>query len=571
MDKYLIKTLAVFLVAILASNSSFAQNGLANAVSNENDPKMNWWHMAKFGMFIHWGIYSVPAGKYNDDISQGEWIMNRCRIPLNEYKNYARKFNPTKFNAEEWVLLAKAAGQKYIVITAKHHDGFAMFKSAASAYNVYDATPFKRDPLKELADACRKYGIKLGFYYSQAQDWSHKGGAAKGGHWDKVAQDGSMDKYIDSIAVPQVKELLTNYGDIAELWWDTPNDMDAAKAKKLAELIKLQPGIITNNRLGGNIGGDLETPEQFIPSTGFPGKNWEVCMTMNEHWGYNAYDENWKSSKDILYKLIDITSKGGNFLLNVGPTSEGIIPQVCVNTLKDVGTWLQINGDAIYGTTASPFNYLSWGRATRKGQKVYLHVFNWPKSGLLKIPFTNKVVKAYLMEDSTELLNASIANGKVVLRLPKYAPDKIASVIVVEFKGEPMVEPKLTDGVLAVASSEAGQQMGIRNIFDGNPKSTWSAAIGTKKATIVIDLKQAKSLGCFSIVEPWYPWDHRTQKIILEYKLGEKWKTLFEGDTNGTGQTESFKPVDARYLRLSIVNDIDAPKLSELILYPTAD
>ncbi len=274
-------TIATSLLSVANFNLRAADSSGANDNSSSSpetkgqlDTRMKWWREARFGMFIHWGVYSVPAGTWEGKQIPGigEWIMNRAKIPVAEYAKFTEQFNPVKFNADQWVSIAKAAGQKYIVITAKHHDGFAMFHSKATPYNIYDATPFKRDPLAELAEACRKQGIKLGFYYSQAQDWHHPGGAAaKGGHWDK-AQDGSMDDYIDKIAVPQVRELLTNYGDVAVLWWDTPVNMNRERAAKLHELLKLQPQIITNNRLyrgDPEFRGDTETPEQKIPATGF--------------------------------------------------------------------------------------------------------------------------------------------------------------------------------------------------------------------------------------------------------------------------------------------------------------
>src|SRR4051812_7191630 len=224
----------------------------------QHDTRMKWWREARFGMFIHWGIYSVPAGVHKGKEMGpriGEWIMHEMKIPVGEYAEYARQFNPVKFDADAWVRLAKEAGMKYIVVTSKHHDGFAMFDSDASGYNVVDATPFKRDVLKELSAACQRHGIKLGFYYSQAQDWHHAGGAARGGHWDS-AQDGDMTEYLKKIAVPQVKEILTKYGPISILWWDTPEGMTRERADLLAPLVKLQPGLITNNRLGGGYMGD---------------------------------------------------------------------------------------------------------------------------------------------------------------------------------------------------------------------------------------------------------------------------------------------------------------------------
>lgn len=559
------KTTIIIMTILSFSMSIMAQNVETNSGSKQNDPKMQWWREAKFGMFIHWGLYAVPSGKWGEKTTYGEWLMHSAKISRAEYSSLAKQFNPTKFNAEEWVKIAKAAGQKYMVITSKHHDGFAMFKSS-DPYNIVDATPFNRDILKELADACRKNDMKLGFYYSQAQDWYHPGGALSGNkEWDETHK-GDMNKYVDSIVVPQVKEIMENYGDVAVVWWDTPIGITPEMAQKISAVIKKYPNLITNNRLGGGVGGDLETPEQFIPATGFPGRNWEVCMTMNGHWGYNAYDDQWKSTTDLLQKLIDIASKGGNFLLNVGPNQYGVIPEVCQQNLKEMGDWLKINGDAIYGTQASPFPYLSWGRATRKGQTIYLHVFDWPKDDKLIVPIGNTIKKAYLLADVTTSLNVKAGKVNSMIQLPHYAPDQMASVVAIQIEGEPVVQsiPSASKKVVASSSDDAAK---LGTLTDGDPKAGWKAAKGEKTATLEIDLGAPTAIQSLSLVEPWHPWSGVTQKHELQYLQGTEWKTVFKGQTEGTGLTKLFTPLMAQKFRLILENVKFEPALNELILF----
>ena len=451
-------------LGVVALGVARAQDSAAQPqeTKEQRDARMAWWREAKFGMFIHWGVYSVPAGTYDGKqiAGIGEWIMNHGKIPVARYAEYTKEFNPTKFNAEDWVKIAKGAGMKYMVITSKHHDGFAMFHSKVCSYNIYDATPFKRDPLAELAAACRKEGIKLGFYYSQAQDWHQPGGAASGGHWDK-AQEGSMDKYIDTIAVPQVREILSNYGEFpAVLWWDTPHDMTPERSEKLYKVVKdLKPNIIMNNRLGGHFDGDTETPEQYIPAGGFKDRDFETCMTMNDTWGFKSYDDHWKSTETLINNLCDIASKGGNYLLNVGPTSEGMIPQPSVERLAQVGEWMKVNGEAIYGSHASAFGYelgkpepqpkatkgkkkghpktvgaLDW-RCTTKPGKLYFCLLKWPGEKFSVKEMKDKASKAYLLADPERKPLAVAQEGDVLtVTLPVAAPGQLANVLCVELE-----------------------------------------------------------------------------------------------------------------------------------------
>jgi len=557
------RKLVVVVCILIGINSILSAQ---NKVAVQN--KMQWWKEAKFGMFIHWGLYAVPSGKWGDKTNYGEWIMLSAKIPRAEYAKLADKFNPTLFNAEEWVKLAKDAGQKYIVLTAKHHDGFALFKSS-DPYNVVDATPFKRDVVKEYANACRKYGIKMGLYYSQAQDWYHPGGAVwNNKEWDST-HIADMNKYIDEVAVPQVKEILANYSDVAVLWWDTPVGMTKAMGKKLDDVVKQYPNLITNNRLGGGFGGDLETPEQFIPATGFPGRNWEVCMTLNGNWGYNAYDDRWKGTKEVVQMLVDIVSKGGNFLLNVGPNAYGVIPEVCQNTLRETGDWLKLNAEAVYGTEASPFPYLYWGRATRKGQKLYLHVFDWPKDGKLIVPMDNRIKSAVLLANSTTKLKIYKIKGQIIIQLPAYAPDKNASVVAVDFEGEPNVLQAPTIGKSVIASSCDSVSKAVF-ITDNDLATKWQAVPTSKTATLEMDLEQLYSISALGVIEKGSAnavlW-HRKQLFELQYFDGSAWKTAVKGSSNGAGIVQSFPKVKAQKFKLLLETEKGVPALAEWVLY----
>ena len=550
------KNLFALVILLLVSMAVPAQNTAADKV--KNDAKMAWWRDAKFGMFIHWGIYSVPAGIWGERTNNAEWLMHTAKIPRCQYAAFAGMFNPVKYNAEEWVKLAKAAGQKYIVLTSKHHDGFAMYHSKVDGYNVYDATPFKRDVVKELADACHKYGMKLGLYYSQAQDWYHPGGAVSGNReWD-TTHIASMDKYIDEIAIPQIKEILSNYGKVDVLWFDTPVNMTKERADRIDAILKKYPNLIINNRLGGGYDGDLETPENYIPATGFPGKNWEVCMTMNSHWGNNAYDESWKSTEELLLKLVEIVSKGGNFLLNVSPNKYGEIPGVSQTELREMGEWLKLNGESIYGTKGSPFPYLDFGRATRKGNMLYLHITKWDKT--IAVPCLLKVKKAYLLADRNTPVKHYTKDGQTFFALPAYAPDRVVSVLAVECSEAVPTQTIPSQGVKMTAGDSI-----LTKINDGNIHT--ECAPQCRKAVIDFSLDKPQVVQCLSSVEPFPQWKKKSQSYVLEGLVNGKWVELTRGASDGTGISLPFKPVIAKSFRLTISNENENLRVDEVMLY----
>ena len=429
----------------------------AAGTKEARDARMAWWREARFGLFIHWGLYAEPAGTWQGKRypKNGEWLLHDARIPVADYLPLAATFNPTKFDADAWVRAAKDAGMKYIVITAKHHDGFAMFDSKANAFNIVDATPFKRDPLKELATACQKEGIRLGFYYSQVQDWTAPGGAAvEGGHWDP-AQDGDFAQYLHTKALPQIKELLTNYQPCpAVLWFDTPTSaMTPALAQEVMQVVHEHPELIINNRLGGGVQGDTETPEQHIPPTGYKDRDWETCMTINDTWGYKSFDNHFKSTGTLLRNLIDIASKGGNYLLNVGPEATGEIPAPELERLAQIGQWLRVNGEAIYGTGPTAFGAeageysptekdkngkpvfkTAWEwRCTTKPGKLFIHLFKWPAEPFRLDGVKVQISKAYLLADpERKPLGVKQDNESWTVARPAQAADANASVLVLE-------------------------------------------------------------------------------------------------------------------------------------------
>jgi len=447
----------------------------------EHDQRMAWFRDARFGLFIHWGVYSVPAGAWNGKINYGEWFMEETKMPVSQYEKFAGQFNPVKFDAKEWVRLAKDAGMKYIVITSKHHDGFGMFRSDQTDWCI-KTTPFQRDPLKELADACRAAGIKLCFYHS-IMDWHHPDWGTRRAWNDKAAGTPDMDRYT-AFMKAQLKELCTRYGPLGIMWfdgeWEAPWTHE--RGLDLYNYVRgLQPNIIINNRVGkGRSGmagmdkgaervGDYGTPEQEIPPTGYgPGVDWESCMTMNNHWGYNKNDQNWKSSTTLIRNLVDCTSKGGNYLLNIGPTSEGVFPGACIERLEDINRWMKANSEAIYGTQASPFKKLVWGRCTQKKlaagssvtgfqqhaawpfddprgksgasvTRLYFFVYDWPANGQLVIPgLANQPVRAFLLAGRKPLAFTD-ANNRITINVPAAAPDKAASVVALDIQGAPQI------------------------------------------------------------------------------------------------------------------------------------
>ncbi len=462
---------------VLAPSVFGETTGVPEETRAQRDQRMRWWREARFGLFVHWGLYSGLAGTWDGKPvgTQGgmEWIQQRVKADTETYARAAiPKFQPKPGFAREWARLARQAGCRYLVFTSKHHEGFALHDSRVSDFDA--GSVLHRDLVREIVNACRAEGLKVGFYHSVI-DWHHDqyeyarsqqlSHPLKGQPYPNGARDHS--RYVDFLHA-QVNELVSNYGRVDILWWDySAQDFQGDAAWRAFALMRMvrakQPKIIMNNRLFrnpeagwsgmGTAGflprldpkyGDFITPEQHIPATGMPGVDWETCMTMNTTWGFNEHDHAWKSDATLLRNLIDIASKGGNYLLNIGPRADGSVPPESVKALDAIGAWMKKNGEAIYATQASPFEKLDWGRCTQKPRsrqttRLYLHVFERPAGGQLHLPgLVNQPRKAFLLDGRTKLAVIRAADG-VNIQLPAALPDPIASVVVLDIQGSPMI------------------------------------------------------------------------------------------------------------------------------------
>jgi alpha-L-fucosidase len=413
----------------------------------ENAERGELFDEGNYAMFIHWGLYSQLANQYEGKTYYGigEWIMNPrvAGIPVEEYKQLAGTFNPTDFDAKAIVQLAKDAGMKYIVITAKHHEGFAMYHSKVCDFNIVDSTPWKIDPMKELAVACREAGLGLGFYYSHNQDWTFPGGN-NGPTTDENGNPATFDDYFYKKCLPQVEELCTEYGPIELVWFDTPGGMEKKYVQQLVDVVrKNQPKALISGRAGHDLGdyqtlGDMEVPHRNVKGM------WESVDTTNDSWAYAWYDQNWKTPKKILHRLIACVGRGGTYMLNIGPDGKGAVPERAVRSLREAGEWIHRYPQVIYGVDASPWGHaMPWGDVTVKGNRLYLSVFDWPESGKLYLPGLKTGIQSVRLLNGreSEAIAHEVSNGWNIFDLPPCAPDQLVSVIEIDLAGAPEVDP----------------------------------------------------------------------------------------------------------------------------------
>lgn len=462
----MIRLKILIMISFVVINGLFGASPVCAQSQTGSPADMEWFREARFGMFIHWGLYSQLAGEWkNETVSGGaEWIQKYLSIPTSEYSELTKTWDPTAYNAREWVIRMKAAGIRYICITSKHHDGFCLWPTKTNDDWNITVTPGGKDLLKPLAEACREEGVVFCLYHS-VLDWRHADWPARLAFNDYATGTPDKERFKQEYLYPQLKELFTNYGNIGMLWLDGTWDGEwtSEDGKELEEYIRtLQPSVVLNNRSGYKppqpkfdfhienaysyiFAGDYISPEGEVPPTGLPGIDWETCQTMQlpNNWGYNR-TVGFRPFNDLLRQLVDVTSKGGNILLNVGPDADGaLLPQAgaCIDKFAE---WMKDNSESIHGTTASPFKQLAFkGRCTRKKERLFMHLFEWPENSQMLVPMKNKVKRAYLLADAKKTpLTVTLSENGATVTLPENAPDPIVSVVVVEIDGKVDVVPQ---------------------------------------------------------------------------------------------------------------------------------
>jgi alpha-L-fucosidase len=510
-------------------------------VDEAHEQRIKWWREAKVGLFIHWGLYSLPGGVWKGDpvnAAYAEHLQLRAQIPIHEYERIAHQFDAHQFDASVWVRAAKDAGLKYMIFTAKHHEGFAMYDSQVSDYTIVKSSPFGRDPVAELADACKRENMVLCLYYSHAMDWHHPD--SQGNTLDFPANIGAYDplhawvedenksiryeRYLQEKAFPQVKELLTQYGPIGILWFDCGHKITDEQGKQFVDLVhETQPSCLVNRRVRREGFGDYENTGDNQRHISAQQRDWESIATLNHSWGYNQTDHAWRSPEEVLHDMIHVVSMGGNYVINVGPTGDGNFDAKSLELLGVIGNWLELNGESIYGSQGSPIGRTPWGRCTRKGYTIYLHVWDWPAHGELLLPaIHNSIQDCYLLADTAQTtLSHRLLNdfGDHLIELPAEALDSMCTVVAVEFDGELDVNPRqvlFAGGVTNVFGVFDGELHGEALRYDTGKKGrdnvkNWSSMqdymlwkfrvmdAGAYKVTAVYGADEASAGGSFEI------------------------------------------------------------------------
>ena len=534
------------------------------ASAPQNAARLEWWREARFGMFIHWGPVSLKGTEIG-------WSRG-AQIPIEEYDNLYKHFNPVKFDADRWAAVAKAAGMKYVVLTTKHHDGFCLWDTKQTDHNIM-RSPFGRDVVKELSAACRKQGLAFGTYYSVC-DWHHPdfpmgspGGSTRKPH-------PNLDRYNQYLK-NQVAELITSYGPLSTLWFDVPQEFDAHRGQDLIAFVRgLQPDILINDRTGA--GGDYQTPEQRVGAFNMI-QPWETCMTICQQWAWRPGDR-MKSLKECLGILVRTAGGDGNLLLNVGPQPTGEIEPRQVQRLGEIGAWLEKYGQSIYGTRGGPLKPAKHVVSTRTGKTIYLHILSWPAETLRLPAIPAKIVGSSVLTGGTAAVKQT--DGAVEISMPATDRREIDTIVVLELDTPAMSITPLTVGS-AGRSLTTGKSAKASNVFQHNPDygpdkavdddadTRWATDFGTRQAWLEVDLGQSATFASVCIDE-CVDFGQRVRAFELQYRSGDAWKTFYKGSTIGPEFTAKFDPIRARHVRLNILDASEGPTIYEFQLFAPA-
>ncbi|MBI5850534.1 MAG: alpha-L-fucosidase [Planctomycetes bacterium] len=561
------------LLALVATLAVVTGGVLAQSSPRAADNRMAWWRDARFGLFVHWGLYATAEGEWQGHVDHGEWIRTTARIPRATYDGFRQRFTAENFDADRWADLAAAAGMRYVVITTKHHDGFCLWPSDATDFDIA-TTPYGadgKDVMAEIARAFRARGLKVCWYHS-IMDWHHDDYLPRR-DWetDRSAEGADFDRFVAYLHT-QVEELLTRYGPIGVMWFDGEweSTWTHARGRALYDLCRrLQPDVIVNNRVDkGRAGmagltagpeylGDFGTPEQEVPPEGLPGVDWESCMTMNRHWGWNRADTGWKSPRTLIRTLVDVASKGGNFLLNIGPQPDGQFPALAVERLEAIAGWMKVHAHAIHGTVAGPLDAQSWGRVTLRedgsDSTLYLCIFDWPADGVLRVAGLGNAVRGTRLMGGTITVPFTRDADGVTLALPGEAPHPDCSVVELRLVGRPIVyrAPSIecasdvfidkTTVTLRAASSE----LVVRYTADGSEPGTSSPAY---EAPIVIASNALLRARCFHRGQPVGAISERALKRVAPRPASEPegklvvglWREVFRGSIDRLADLEKL-------------------------------
>ena len=545
---------SLLLTTLLSAGSLLAQDAAPvqpAAIKN--------WQDARFGMFIHWGPVSLKGTEIG-------WSRGN-QVPIEEYDNLYKQFNPTKFNADEWVAVAKAAGMKYMVLTTKHHDGFCLWDTKQTDYNIMN-TPFKRDVVKELAAACKKGGIAFGTYYSTC-DWHHPDFPLTSPGGKTVREKSDLDAYTKYLKA-QVTELLTNYGPLFTLWFDVPQKFDATRGAGIINMARaIQPDIVINNRTGHP--GDYDTPEQRIG--GFQiDRPWETCMTICQQWAWKPNDK-MKSLKECIQTLIRTNGGDGNLLFNVGPQPDGLIEDRQVERLKEMGAWLAKNSAAVYETRGGPWKPSTQMVSTRKGNKIYLHLLN-KADGPVTVPALPVAIKSAKVLNGPAI-KTSTADGSLSFVIPDNSWDEIDTIVELTIDGDAMgiapLKPSTQSSIPGAKASASviyqnDPQYGADMVLDGDVETRWATPEGTKQSWLQIDFAKETTFNGINIEEACAGHSSRVKKFELQKKDGSSWTTFHTGNALGAHFKASFAPVTTSAIRLNILDASDGPTISEIQL-----